>query len=657
LNSARFHPNSDTGSRRDARKGTAIWRYLLFIVIGFAGVLLYMKFLGPKPQPPASQPAATRPAGMSPGPGPDSRAVPPESSFQSPTAKANYLVIRNDSVAVRATGRGARLLSVRLLGFGLFVTATEDEKKDPEKCLELIYHSGAPVSALSLFLDGALYADPTHPLHGLVGKLETADWDIEKIPADAEHGEGIRFRLAVPPFEFIKTLRLDRTGYRADFVVEAKVIDASVENSQNASATLQFQFLPAGWLFSDFDQFFPSPYAIAGSAVEGKPVSSEIAYATAMRGLHDASTPVWGELKQRQPDQQGQPRDRFTYIADANKFFVAGAIPKNPATADGIVATRSLGIVTMSDDGRPEPRVASVAVLQSKLPKLAQPIRYEFTAYFGPKEFDALAGAPELHEVHNKDRGSFLSPGWLADGISGMLRLIQKGVGNWGVAIIVLTILLRIAIFPLTRRSQVTMAEFAAKQALIKPKLDELTKRLKDNPKKLNEERLKLFKENNVPIAPPVLGCLPIFLNIPIFVGFFSALKTMYELRHQPFAFWIHDLSRPDQLIHFGGSFSLPLVGEVRGLNILAILMIVMWIANQIVSMRVMQKATDPQQAMMQKFTMGLTTIMGFALYNYASGLAIYSITSSTITLTEQTLIRKLWPPPTAAQIQASKKA
>mgnify|MGYP003694356485 CR=1 FL=1 len=228
------------------------------------------------------------------------------------------------------------------------------------------------------------------------------------------------------------------------------------------------------------------------------------------------------------------------------------------------------------------------------------------------------------------------------------MKLFAGFTHNWGVAIILFTLCIRLALFPFTRRSQAAMAELGKKQAAIKPQIDELTKRYKDNPKKLNEERFRIYRENKVPLAPPLMGCLPLFLNIPIFVGFFSALRTLYDLRQEPFFLWVKDLSRPDELIAFSGSFHLPLVGEVKGLNVLPLIMMSMWVITQIVMQRNMPRPSDPQQAQVQKFAMVLSTVFGLTLYNYASGLSLYAITSSTITVLEQTVIRKYFPPATA---------
>jgi membrane protein insertase Oxa1/YidC/SpoIIIJ len=95
-------------------------------------------------------------------------------------------------------------------------------------------------------------------------------------------------------------------------------------------------------------------------------------------------------------------------------------------------------------------------------------------------------------------------------------------------------------------------------------------------------------------------------------------------------------------------------VGEVTGLNVLPLIMMAMWIVTQVVMQKNMPRPSDPQQAQVQKFTMVLSTVIGFTLYNYASGLSLYAITASTITVLEQTVIRKLWPPPTYRPLAAT---
>ena len=135
-------------------------------------------------------------------------------------------------------------------------------------------------------------------------------------------------------------------------------------------------------------------------------------------------------------------------------------------------------------------------------------------------------------------------------------------------------------------------------------------------------------------IFPPLGGCLPMFLTIPVFIGLFTALRVSYELRQQPFVGWIDDLSRPDQLFELGWSF-LPYF------NILPVVMVGMWLLLQAGT----PLPTDPQQRQMMKIMRFMPLIFGVTLYNYASGLMVYMITSSVFGIIEQRITRRVLGP------------
>ena len=128
---------------------------------------------------------------------------------------------------------------------------------------------------------------------------------------------------------------------------------------------------------------------------------------------------------------------------------------------------------------------------------------------------------------------------------------------------------------------------------------------------------------------------------MPIFIGLFAALRSATDLRHQPFAGWIDDLSRPDALVEFAA----PLAGffplsAVTSFNLLPIIMVVVWIAHQ----KSMPKPADPNAAQMQKIMTFMPILFGVMLYNYAAGLSLYMITSSLIGIFEAKVIKKKWP-------------
>jgi YidC/Oxa1 family membrane protein insertase len=208
---------------------------------------------------------------------------------------------------------------------------------------------------------------------------------------------------------------------------------------------------------------------------------------------------------------------------------------------------------------------------------------------------------------------------------------------NWGVAIILLTLVVRAILFPLNRVQQSSMAKYAATMQRLKPEIDALKAKHKNNTRKFNEEQMKLLRAHGA--TPPLGGCLLMFLQFPIWISLFQILRTAIELRHAPFALWVDDLSRPDQM---------PLGFDVMGLDHLNLLPILMALA-MIVQMRFQAKTTDPSQAQMQRtMAMIMPVMMLFFLYAYPSGLSLYILTSSLLGILEYQLIRRYWPPPAA---------
>jgi YidC/Oxa1 family membrane protein insertase len=217
-----------------------------------------------------------------------------------------------------------------------------------------------------------------------------------------------------------------------------------------------------------------------------------------------------------------------------------------------------------------------------------------------------------------------------------VLKLIQRLTHNWGVAIIVLTLAIRALLFPLNRRAQTAMARYQTKMKRVQPRLEELKKKYEKDPQALRREQARIMQEEKA--FPPLGGCLPIFIQLPIFFGLYSALRTSFDLRQARFFGWIDDLSRPDRMFELG--FELPLIGTIEHFNLLPLLMMVLWILQQ----RTMPKPTDEQQARVQRIMMFMPIVMGVFLYNYAAGLSLYMITTAAMSILEHGFIKKRWP-------------
>lgn len=201
--------------------------------------------------------------------------------------------------------------------------------------------------------------------------------------------------------------------------------------------------------------------------------------------------------------------------------------------------------------------------------------------------------------------------GWLwfiASPLHKLLSFIQSIVGNWGIAIMTLTFIVRGAMYPLTKAQYTSMA----KMRMLQPKLTAMRERLGDDRQRMSQEMMELYKKEKV---NPLGGCLPIVLQMPIFIALYWSLMESVELRHSPFFGWIHDLSAQDPY------YILPLLMGV--------------------SMFMIQKmspttVTDPMQ---QKIMTFMPVMFTFFFLFFPSGLVLYWLVSNVVTLLQQTLI------------------
>jgi YidC/Oxa1 family membrane protein insertase len=196
-------------------------------------------------------------------------------------------------------------------------------------------------------------------------------------------------------------------------------------------------------------------------------------------------------------------------------------------------------------------------------------------------------------------------------------------VGNFGVAIMLLTAIVRGIMFPVAQRGFASMAAMRA----IQPKVKSLQERYKDDKQKLQEETMKLYKEEGV---NPLAGCLPMFLQIPVFFALYKVLMVSIDMRHQPFVFWIRDLSSPDPM-HILNLFGL-LPFDPPSLLSIGILGVIlgctMWL-----QFKLQPPAADPAQQQMMSI---MPWMMMFIMSPFASGLLIYWITSNLLTVAQQ---------------------
>ncbi|MCS7009274.1 MAG: membrane protein insertase YidC, partial [Chthoniobacterales bacterium] len=235
----------------------------------------------------------------------------------------------------------------------------------------------------------------------------------------------------------------------------------------------------------------------------------------------------------------------------------------------------------------------------------------QFMIYAGPKELAALQALKgEQDAVMNF--GWF---GWVSEFLLWAMNRLHRVLGNYAGAIILLTILIKLALWPIQNHSTQSMR----KMSLLAPKMQELRDKYKDNPQKMNEELMKLYKEYGI---NPFSGCLPLFIQIPIFFGFYSMLGVAIELRNASFL-WIADLSQPDTVAHILG---IPI-------NLLPLIMT----ATMLWQIGITPKTGDPVQ---QRIFYFMPVLFLIFCYNYASALSLYWTTQNLFSIFQLYLTR-----------------
>lgn len=245
--------------------------------------------------------------------------------------------------------------------------------------------------------------------------------------------------------------------------------------------------------------------------------------------------------------------------------------------------------------------------------------------YLGPKDWNSLeAAGHDLEEVVNL--GTFAI---IARQFSRLLVLIHDYVGNWGLAIILLTALVRLALYPVMARQ---FRAFAPMRKL-KPEMDKINAQFPEDMERRNAAVMELYKKHGINPAAQMLGCLPVLLQMPVFFALYTMLSTNIELYHQPFVLWWTDLSARDPF------FSLPLA--------LTVLMHV--------QQRMTPTQMDPAQARMMMWMMPI--MMGVFMLFMPSGLALYSLTNSGLSIAQQRFNEWRWQKEEAAREAAAKTA
>ncbi|MDR3257057.1 MAG: membrane protein insertase YidC [Endomicrobium sp.] len=305
------------------------------------------------------------------------------------------------------------------------------------------------------------------------------------------------------------------------------------------------------------------------------------------------------------PSQLKKLKDNFEtaalykWAAIDNRYFLAAFIPEKSVDFDKIIPSRL-------DKKHPYS-----VILTAVVPKDINKKEYSIKFYLGPKGYTYLK-TYNLGLEKTVDFGFFGFLGKIAFAVLTFLRNITH---NYGWAIIMLTTIIQILVLPLTLKS----FQSAAAMKRIQPIIKDVQTKYKDNPQRLQAEMLNIYRSQKV---NPLGGCLPMLLQLPIFWAFFTMLRNAYELRNEEWILWVKDLSASDQFMHLG-SFNLNLLPLIMGIG--------MFLQQKMTAV-----TSDPTQ---RRIMYIMPIVFTFMFWSFPSGLVLYWLTNSVISMIEQYFI------------------
>lgn len=308
-----------------------------------------------------------------------------------------------------------------------------------------------------------------------------------------------------------------------------------------------------------------------------------------------------------------------------SKFYAALLVP-NPSATEGPSAPFFIRTVVptshrlppgTSGDWNP-PSVLEISSTRLDIPANGA-TNLEFGLYVGPKKYRVLRGyGAEL------ERAMFAESWWwmriIYLGLTDILNFLYGFAANYGIAIILLTILVRLVVFPLTHKSIKIQAKSMAEMSRVKPYIDEISEKYKDDPQEKSKRIWQVYQEHNINPLAGLRGCFPMLLQMPIFIGLYRVANDTIDLQGASFL-WISDLSRPDHFLYW--VIPIPFLGQY--LNLLPILMALTQFVASKVSMARMT-TIDPMQ---KQILYMMPFMLGFVLYTMPAGLMVYWTTSN----------------------------
>lgn len=403
-------------------------------------------------------------------------------------------------------------------------------------------------------------------------------------------------------------------GTREDVVVvegQKQTIDFQWVSSDGVSVKKQFVFLPDSYLIElnvSISNHSSAPIAdkpfVKIAHVVGDP-ESRITFEGPMGLLNETLE----EIKVKDIVDKPEIEGTFRWIGITDRYFMNVLIPEESIS----------GTMKMEKVG--EDMIISQLILPQTEIAPGDAKAFPFKAFIGPKDTETLATANyELGKAVNFGMFDILAKPFLW-----IMNQIYKVIPNYGIAIIILTLITKILLFPLGNKSYKSMNDMKRMQ----PLMTEIREKYKDDKKKMNEETMALYRTYKI---NPMGGCLPMVVQLPVFFALYRMLYQAIELRHAPFFGWINDLSAPDRLFQFG--FSVPFMEPPYGIPVLTIVMG----ATMFLQQKMSPPPGDPTQAKLMMFMPLIFTVI---FINFSAGLVLYWLINNVFSIAQQYYIQK----------------
>lgn len=530
-------------------------RTLLAIILCILVIIFYQVFFASKIVPPQPQPPVPEKVIEV----PKEEALPP---LEIPIIESQDIIVETDLMKAVFTTQGARLKSYWLKNYDYELISPTEENKYP----------------LSLEIPGQ---------PGLVRENWLPDRERLILSKNNPTAELKLTYLNPSGLKIIKTLKFYNDSYKID----AKV---GLQNTTSQDVYIPAYKLSWGPGVKEEEQKASRRYGqFSGpvSLINGKLVKDTLTRSFIKGPTVKVGVPTI---------HQGE----VGWVALKSKYFMAALVPPEAAQATVIE--------------KDERNKATVGIKMAPFSlKGKEIVSQEFIIYPGPKDYELVKGL-NLGLEKAVDLAWW---GWLTPISLLLLKLFKwfyKVIPNYGVAIILITLLTKGILLPFTQRSFTHMRAMQA----IQPKITALREKHKDNPQELNKQMMRLYREHKV---NPLGGCFPMLLQMPVFFALFGLLYTAIELRGAGFIWWIKDLSLPDTVGHLAGF----------PINILPILMGLTTVIQQKMT------TVDPRQAKMMLF---MPVFLTFIFYNFPSGLVLYWLVTNLLTIGQQYIIAKRMP-------------